>query len=792
MNQTVLIYATRRARTQLARQGYTFLAEYEDYVLTRATGDQVDQLRKSGYEVEIYRTQPSAAFALESVQSPNDPPPSEFGEGDHYYLVNFVGPIKPEWLTEIAQHGGALQEPEPPHGYVVALNDPAYDFVTRAPYVDEVRHYGVERRISPDLMQGLGDSPVIARGIIRGPASLEESVGPRMPAGVERVPNAFTVRFFQPEDLAAALTPIRDLGGTPSDPTPGARVITVSFDPEAGNVIGRVEQLAALHGVRSVEPYILRQLRNDVAAGLMGAQEVQAPAGLNLSGRGEIVGMADSGLDTGVLNTLHPDFAGRVARLFSWPVASEWSSMVTNVGGDDGPADARSGHGTHVAGSILGNGAVWRTLGLQGAAVRGLAYEATLVFQAIEQGLKWTDAYRQSYFNQYRRFPPDYGLAGLPADLQLVFQQAYDAGARIHSNSWGGGPFGAYDDYAEQIDRFMWDHKDFLVLVAAGNDGDDVNRDGVADQGSVTPPGTAKNCITVGAAESVRSLGGYQRAWGKLWPANYPAAPLSTDLPSDNADDIAAFSSRGPSRDGRVKPDLVAPGTNILSVRSSAWAGSGTPGWGAWSGSNRYMFNGGTSMATPLAAGAAALVRQYFRTVKRRINPSAALVKAALLHGAGFRRYRLESAGEGLYDWSQGWGHVDLHGSLMPAPASNVRWYDQRAGLNTGQSWRWSCTVNDGAAPLAFTLVWTDYPGSPSVYPNLVNDLDLVVTSPSGAVYYGNSRNGQPGGAPDRVNNVERLVIPLPETGRYSIRVRAFNVPRGPQDFALVYSGGLL
>jgi hypothetical protein len=100
--------------------------------------------------------------------------------------------------------------------------------------------------------------------------------------------------------------------------------------------------------------------------------------------------------------------------------------------------------------------------------------------------------------------------------------------------------------------------------------------------------------------------------------------------------------------------------------------------------------------------------------------------------------------------------------------------------------------VNEVSVPLAFTLVWTDYPGSPSVYPNLINDLDLVVTSPSGATYYGNSRDGQPGGAPDRVNNVERLVIGQPELGRYSIRVRAFNVPRGPQDFALVYSGGLM
>jgi len=786
MTQTVLIYASQRERRRLTRQGYDLLAEYEDYVLVRASDQQVDELRQGGYEVEVYRTQPSHGLGLESVMPKHDPGPSTFGPGEHYYLVNFAGPIKSEWLTEIVRHGGVLQDPEPPHGYIVALDDPAYEWVTQAHYVDEVRHYGTERRISPDI-EASGEDPAISQGAVQ----VEAAKDMRTPPHVERVPNTFTVRFFQPADLEQALPAIQAMGGEPSAPAPGASVITVAFDPRTRNTESLVEQIASLHGVRSIEPTVLRQLRNDVAAGLLGAEEVQNPSGLGLSGRGEIVGVADSGLDTGSTDTIHPDFAGRIVTLLSWPVATDWSYVVTNVGEDDGPIDARSGHGTHVAGSILGNGAVWRTLGMEGAAVRGLAFDATLVFQAIEQRLRWTDAYRQSYYRQYRRYPPDYGLAGLPADLRLVFQQAYDAGARIHSNSWGGGAFGAYDDYAHAVDRFMWEHKDFLILIAAGNDGLDGDRDGVVDQGSVTPPGTAKNGITVGAAESVRSQGGYQQAYGNLWPDSYGIAPLKDDRPSDNADDVAAFSSRGPTRDGRVKPDIVAPGTNILSTRSSA-VQSSNAGWGAWTASNRYMFNGGTSMATPLAAGAAALVRQYLRTVKRRSNPSASLIKATLLHGAAYRRYRHEPAGEGLYDWAQGWGHADLKSSLQPPGPVNVRWYDQRAGLNTGQSWRWSCAVNDVSVPLAFTLVWTDYPGSPGTYPNLVNDLDLVVTSPSGAIIYGNSRDGAPGGAPDRINNVERIVIAQPEPGRYRIRVRAFNVPSGPQDFGLVYSGGLV
>lgn len=799
MAQTVLIYAKGRQRARLIKQGITILADYEDYILARVTDEQMATLQATGYEVEPYQVgpyqappgvQPAASEmrnrVIEADVAAWGPPPAEYGPGKHYYLVQFIGPVKQEWLDEIGASGGDIHHPVPPTGYVVALDEPAYDRLITMGYVARVMHYSPEMRMSPGLLDGIAQDPALSRGGIRHEA---DTVTQR-PSVAERITNTFLLKFFEAEDLAQALASIQQLGGAPGDLESGSTMLTVSFPPDAADLADKVEQLAYLHGVRSVEPYVLRQLRNDIATGLMGGKEVSNPSGLGLSGRGEIVGVADSGLDTGDPATVHPDFAGRVAAFHSWPVASDWGSVVTNVGEDDGPADTRSGHGTHVAGSVAGNGTA--SLAVQTEPVRGLAHEALLVFQAVEQRLKWTTAYRNAYYQRYRRYPPDYGLAGLPVDLRTLFQQAYDAGARIHNNSWGGGDFGAYDEYCEAVDRFMWEHKDFLILFAAGNDGSDGDRDGIVDPGSITPPATAKNGITVGAAESVRAQGGYQSGWGQLWPADYPAGVLKTDKPSDNAADIAAFSSRGPTRDGRFKPDVVAPGTNILSTRSQALASGVTPGWGAWSKSNKYMFDGGTSMATPLTAGAVAVLRQYLRQVKRRAAPSAALVKATLLHGAQRWRYRLAPAPEDvLWDDAQGWGHVALNAVLVPPANVAVRWYDQRAGLRTGQSWKWSCWVADAGVPLAFTLVWTDYPASAGVYPNLVNDLDLVITSPSGKFYYGNGPIGQAGGAPDRVNNVERVVIPQPERGRYTIRVRGFNVPRGPQDFALVYSGGI-
>src|SRR5262249_34295989 len=170
-------------------------------------------------------------------------------------------------------------------------------------------------------------------------------------------------------------------------------------------------------------------------------------------------------------------------------------------------------------------------------------------------------------------------------------------------------------------------HRDMLILVAAGNDGVDADEDGRIDPGSIGPPATAKNCLSVGACENNRPhsstpLPGIDANWNQLgsrdplgqvhptWPKLGPAGHVS-----DKPDGMAAFSSRGPTEEGRIKPDVVAPGTNILSVRSSAYGGSIPPLWGELPTTDpifkRYCWSGGTSMSTPLVAGAVALIRQH-------------------------------------------------------------------------------------------------------------------------------------------------------------------------------------
>ncbi|MES2965989.1 MAG: S8 family serine peptidase, partial [Bdellovibrionota bacterium] len=260
-----------------------------------------------------------------------------------------------------------------------------------------------------------------------------------------------------------------------------------------------------------------------------------------------------------------------------------------------------------VAGSILGSGAK------SNGPLKGGAYDASIVAESM-----WS---------------PMLGGLSVPSKMGDLFGQAYDLGARIHTNSWGSpSSVGAYDAFAQKTDEFNVSHPEMLILFAAGNSGVDADKDGRIDGGSIGSPGTAKNVLTVGASENLVSKGGIQKMMKEMrnGAENWGVEPIASSRLSDNVQGIAAFSSRGPTADGRIKPEIVAPGTNILSVRSQV-VGS-DPLWGAYN--DAYVWSGGTSMSTPLTAGAAAVVRQYLVENRKMAQPSGALMKATLIHTA--------------------------------------------------------------------------------------------------------------------------------------------------------------
>ena len=664
--------------------------------------------------------------------------------GPHNYLVQFIAPIKPDWLDAVRKAGGEVVDTHSGFTVVVRATQQQMSSIAALP---EVRW--------------AGHLPTAARLDVSDPEA------PPLPR-TRLLPDTLTVEFFTPREARRARRAVRELGlRIAADDSASGLLVVEQPEGTAANRRRLLEALSQIHGVRMVRRRAVNRISNDVAVGVVKG-DAAALSGLPaLDASSEIVGICDTGLDVGSKNPVHPDFAGRVKSVTSYPIAPDFANYIRNPGGDDGAADLDSGHGTHVAGSAVGDGTASAALPAQ-APIRSMAHRARLVFQAVEQALDWKDPRNLQRYGRYL-------LAGIPADISIIFADAYAKGARIHSNSWGGGDPGAYDAQARQLDQFVWDHSRMCIVVAAGNDGTDSDGDGKINLGSVTPPGTAKNCVTVGACENLRHAFDSE-TYSAWWPSDYPAAPYFDAPMADDPDQVVAFSSRGPTADGRMKPDVVAPGTWILSTKSTMLSPTST-GWSPFAASAKYFYMGGTSMATPLTAGALAAVRQHLRRGLGMANPTAALLKAVLIAGAD-RLPGTAPAGT-VVDPHQGFGRVDL--AAIAKPSAGVTFtLDQTRKLLTGQSQRSTVSVTNSDVPLRIVLAYSDYPGG-----SLVNNLNVVVTAPDGTVRVGNQAEGAPASL-DTTNNVEVVHVAQPVPGTWTVDVVGANVPMGPQPYALV------
>ena len=363
---------------------------------------------------------------------------------------------------------------------------------------------------------------------------------------------------------------------------------------------------------------------------------------------------------------------------------------------------------------------------------------------------------------------------------------AYGQGARLSSNSWGFTNVFRYDTNAQAYDFIVRDAQtgvsglqQMTVVFAAGNNGSGAN--------TVGSPGTAKNVICVGASENVRQTG--------------TDGCAIANSGADSANDIISFSSRGPVNsaggDGRIKPDIAAPGTHIeAGVPQSNYDGSSVCDKFFPAGQTLYGWSSGTSHSTPAVAGGSALVFQDFLN-KALGAPSPAMVKAMLMNSAAYMTG--VGAGGSLPSNSQGMGRMDL-GRAFDSSARILVDQTQVLGA-TGQTYQTTGSVSDTSKPFRVTLAWTDAPG-PTTGAPWVNNLDLEVTV--GAVTYkGNvfsGANSVSGGAADTKNNVESVFLPAGTSGNFTVTVRATNIAGDgvpgnadttDQDFALVvYNAG--
>lgn len=594
---------------------------------------------------------------------------SQLDASSKLLIIQLDGPIQEEWKEELEKAGAELGDYIPDYAFVARVADKKdRKQILELSFVKRVTPFYPAYKLAPELAKDL-DSKKQQKIVVIG--------------------------FDHKDDVSRTLKKLSSKIDNVQS-TPSKHIATLSA---SGN---EIEKLLESDEVIAILPEQKKQLFNDVAAGIIKSDKLTSTG---YTGKNQIVGVADSGLDTGDVNDIHPDFIGRIKEIIA----------VGRKDTDD--SSDPNGHGTHVAGSILGTGKA------SDGEIKGLAPEAKLVFHAMDDE------------NQE-----------LQGDLYEMWEEAYQLGARIHSNSWGAPVNGEYAYFSYQADQFLWDYKDMTVLVSAGNEGEEGNQ-------TIGSPATAKNVITVGASENYRP--DYEYGGN----------------PSDDISEIAPFSSRGPTMDGRIKPDIVAPGTFILSTRSSL-----APDDHFWMPfDDHYAFMGGTSMATPVLAGGTAQVRQFLQE-KGVTKPSGALLKSMLLTGADDLGIPL------IY---QGFGRANLQSTIQ------TTFVDETKGLQTGGSTTYTVDVTDTSKPFVVSLAWTDYPASLVTDESLVNNLNMVVTSPSGGVYNGNDMFDPPyNDEVDDINNVEQIFAKS-EKGKWKVIVTGANIVYGPQPYAISTNGKL-
>ncbi|RKG86631.1 hypothetical protein D7W82_16070 [Corallococcus sp. CA049B] len=715
------------------RQGGLIVEELED-VLEKPPVSGLTFLSSPSSEGQKTQDAPSAPTPSSLYPIPKGVTPPQQMRQD--YVLTLAGPLLPRWHDELKKLGLEVSRRVAPFAFL--LSGPA----------------GLTARL-----QGLPFvRKVVAQPVVSWPP------GQSGPLGYVSIPFLGEEKHIPKGNMAALQTKTFDvlLKSRQAQAAfeellrkEGAKVIASTICKLRVSMTTSLRSRLAAHPyVEEIEEYLPPVLYNELTRVLLGIDPAPPPvapfdAVLPWTGKGQIVAVADSGIDT-----THPDLKDRIHKAFS-------------LGRKDDPSDP-DGHGTHVAGSIVGTGAASNGL------IRGVAPEAQLVFQSLldDQGK----------------------LGGLPLRLGDLFEQSYQEGARIHNDSWGADAKARYTLSSKEVDEYISLRRDMLVVLAAGNAGTAANNvhspAGFSDLQSVGAPASCKNALVVGASRSSRKTGGRsQKTYKEYWSERFISPPLSEARISGDPESLAAFSSRGSCMDQRIKPDLVAPGTDILSTRATTAPLHNF--WAPAKGTELYAYLGGTSMAAPFVSGCAALVREYYASVPH--EPSAALVKATLINGTRWLTGKdavLER--EVPPNNHQGFGRVSMR-TTLPNPAEpwmKLAFIDswQKPELQlpaTNEMFLFSVQVKEGH-PLRVCLAHTDPPAN-----GMQHTLRLTVQSPDGRKWLGNGKRSSQG-VPiwDDLNNASIVRFEAPEAGRYFVQVEAWNVLK-LQDYALVVTGEL-
>lgn len=704
--------------------------------------------------------------------------------GKQMHLVQFAGPVQPAWRQSLLDAGVQIVSYVPQNAYLV--------------YGDSASIARVQA-MATTVPQIQWDAPYLNDYKIHPRARTVDKNGNPRKVTTDR----FSIQMMA--DAAANADTLKLIDQLKLAPIERQSSVLHFVDVTARLSPADLPKIAARPDVLSIQPFALPkkvcERQDQIIAGNLSGNTPSGPGYLawlqskgftqeQFTASGFIVDVSDSGIDNG---TTAPNHFG----LYDAGNISGSSRVAYNI--LDGQPNAGStlsgcdGHGNLNAHIISG-------------------YDSSSGFPFLD-----SDGYHYGLgvcpfvtVGSSVIFDPDNST---DPDDTTVISTAYHFGARISNNSWGDsdpGDDGTYNADSQAYDALVRDaepsgapytaagNQEMVIVFAAGNDG--------PTNSSVSPPGTAKNVITVGGAQNVQPEGGCDSQSGVC------------DNEADDANSIVSFSSRGPCRDGRRKPDIVAPCTHVsggvpqnsrlgpagvgaaldcfLADGSGVSGGVGTNGGINLffpDGQQFYTASSGTSHSTPAVTGGCALVRQYF------INnglpaPSPAMTKAFLMNSA--RYLTGASANDTLWSENQGMGEMDL-GTAFDG-TSRILTDEEAANTFTasGQIRTFTGTVGDSTKPFRVTIAWTDAPGN-TTGDAYNNDLDLTVNV-GGNLYKGNvfsGANSTTGGSADAKDNVESVFLPAGVSGTYTITVTAASinsvgVPSASdslsQDFAMV------
>lgn len=760
---------------ELAGQGARLVADYGGWQLY-----EVEQLPaglfnrsgvedRDGYNVIHLNTGPidTASAEAKSLRKAR----GAFA-GKRMHLVQFVGPTQPMWHGALAETGVRIVTYIPENAYLIYGDAKALarlqQLASTAGHIQWEGDYLEAYRIHPR-----------ARSV--------DAQGNRRKIGTD----LFALQLVEDAQAnAGTLQLVSQLAQKPIRRTStalGYVNLVVKLDPANLGAVAQQPDLVSI--LPYFEPRLACERQNQILAGNLSGNVPAGPGYLawlaakgftqsQFDATGLVVDVSDSGLDNGTIAPNHLGLYVSGARPGTSRVVYARLEGTPHGGSTIEGCD---GHGNLNAHIVAGFNDL---TGFPHTDVAGYHYGLG-VCPFVRMG-------SSTVFDGGGFTSPDY------EDLQ---SRAYRDGVRISCNSWGAPMNGAYDSDAQRYDALARDaqpsasavpangNQEMVLVFATGNKGPGDN--------TTLSPGTAKNILSIGASENVQAFGGSDSSG-------------IGDTGADNASDIISFSSRGPCDDGRVKPDLCAPGTHVsggvaqaavpgpTGTANACFDGEGVSGGPNGShffplGQQFFTASSGTSHSAPAAAGACALLRQYF--LNHGLNvPSPAMTKAYLINST--RYLNGVGANDTLPSKNQGMGAMNL-GTAFDGTSRLLR--DQLPAdkfTASGQSRTFSGSIHDTGKPFRVTLAWTDAPGS-TTGNAYKNDLDLTVTV-GGNTYKGNvfsGANSVAGGSADPRNNCESIFLPAGVNGDYVVTVTAANinsdgVPNDgdalDQDFALV------